>query len=138
MASVDMGAGRPPRRPTGWDAARLRSGPRGGHRRHRQPAPRGRRRRRRRTSTWPTAGPAARARFPDGINVEFIAAGPGADALTLRVWERGAGITEACGTGACRGRRGPRLGLVGERVRVDMPGGTADGRARPCTRPTGR
>jgi diaminopimelate epimerase len=36
---------------------------------------------------------------PD-INLEIIAPGPERDAITMRVHERGAGITEACGTGA--------------------------------------
>lgn len=38
--------------------------------------------------------------FPDGVNVEFVQVlSPGA--LRMRVWERGSGITLACGTGAC-------------------------------------
>ena len=35
------------------------------------------------------------------VNLEIIAAGPEIDAITMRVHERGAGITLACGTGAC-------------------------------------
>lgn len=35
------------------------------------------------------------------VNLEIIEAGPTADAITMRVHERGAGITQACGTGAC-------------------------------------
>ncbi|MGZ4726574.1 MAG: diaminopimelate epimerase [Acidimicrobiales bacterium] len=71
-------------------------------------------------------GPWLEKHFADGINVEFIApAGP--DTLVLRVWERGAGITQACGTGACAAAHvAHRWGLVGERVRVDMPGGSAE------------
>ena len=48
----------------------------------------------------------------DGMNVHFVAPTPGEpDAMTMRVWERGAGITEACGTGATRRRpRRARLG----------------------------
>ena len=38
--------------------------------------------------------------FPDGINVEFVKAFSG-NKLRLKVWERGSGITMACGTGAC-------------------------------------
>lgn len=38
--------------------------------------------------------------FPDGVNVEFIQKDAD-DALTMRVWERGVGETQACGTGAC-------------------------------------
>lgn len=38
--------------------------------------------------------------FPEGVNVEFVnVASP--EALHCRVWERGSGITQACGTGAC-------------------------------------
>lgn len=38
--------------------------------------------------------------FPGGVNVEFIQV-LGQDSLRMRVWERGSGITMACGTGAC-------------------------------------
>jgi diaminopimelate epimerase len=38
--------------------------------------------------------------FPERINVD-VATITGPDALTLRVWERGTGLTLACGTGAC-------------------------------------
>ncbi|MBX7249459.1 MAG: diaminopimelate epimerase [Caulobacteraceae bacterium] len=37
--------------------------------------------------------------FPEGVNVGF--AEPRGDQIRLRVWERGAGLTRACGTGAC-------------------------------------
>ncbi len=38
--------------------------------------------------------------FPDGVNVEFVQ--PLSDQkLRMRVWERGSGVTMACGTGAC-------------------------------------
>ena len=41
--------------------------------------------------------------FPDRTNVEFYSVLPGDDitSLRMRVWERGSGITQACGTGAC-------------------------------------
>ncbi|WP_164668259.1 diaminopimelate epimerase [Virgibacillus doumboii] len=39
-------------------------------------------------------------RFPDGVNVEFIET-VSRNELNFRVWERGSGITQACGTGAC-------------------------------------
>lgn len=46
-----------------------------------------------------TLGPAIEAKVPGGVNVGFgRAAGRSID---LVVWERGAGLTEACGTGAC-------------------------------------
>ncbi|MCR5041826.1 MAG: diaminopimelate epimerase [Clostridia bacterium] len=38
--------------------------------------------------------------FPGGVNVEFVSV-LGADRLRMRVWERGSGVTSACGTGAC-------------------------------------
>lgn len=40
------------------------------------------------------------AKLPN-INLEIVAAGPEPHAITMRVHERGVGITEACGTGAC-------------------------------------
>lgn len=39
-------------------------------------------------------------RFPEGVNVEFIEVVSETD-MHFRVWERGSGVTEACGTGAC-------------------------------------
>ncbi|MDZ4828341.1 MAG: diaminopimelate epimerase [Actinomycetota bacterium] len=64
------------------------------------------------------------ARFPRRVNVEFVAvAGP--DRLTMRVWERGAGETQSCGTGACAAAAvAHRRALVGERVHVDVRGGS--------------
>ena len=38
--------------------------------------------------------------FPDGVNVEFIQV-LSENELRMRVWERGSGVTMACGTGAC-------------------------------------
>jgi diaminopimelate epimerase len=59
-------------------------------------------------------------------NVEFVVPGPAEDELTMRVVERGAGETQACGTGACAAAwAAHRWGLVGERVTVHMPGGSA-------------
>lgn len=70
-------------------------------------------------------GPAIEAAFAAGINVEFIAVS-GSDRLDLTVWERGAGITRACGTGACAAATVARSwGLVGTDVAVLMPGGEA-------------
>jgi diaminopimelate epimerase len=62
-----------------------------------------------------------------GLNVEFIAPTPGAtDAIDLAVWERGVGITEACGSGATVAAFvAHRWGLVGADVTVHMPGGAA-------------
>jgi diaminopimelate epimerase len=62
-----------------------------------------------------------------GVNVEFIAPTAGiADAIDLAVWERGVGITEACGSGAgAAAFVAHRWGLVGPDVTVHMPGGAA-------------
>ncbi len=71
-------------------------------------------------------GPVLEADFPAGVNVQFIAPRPGrTDEVDLTVWERGAGVTEACGTGASAAATvAHRWGLVGPSVRVHMPGGT--------------
>ena len=61
--------------------------------------------------------------FPERINVN-VAAVTARDAMTLRVWERGAGLTRACGTGACATAIGAmKRGLVDRRVTVTLPGG---------------
>lgn len=71
------------------------------------------------------AGPAIEQFFADGANVHFVTA-TSQHELLLRVWERGAGITEACGTGATASAAVfHRWGLVGPAVRVQMPGGEA-------------
>ena len=69
-------------------------------------------------------GSTLQSEFPDGINVEFIALGPGPDAITLRVWERGVGETLACGTGSAASAAAARdWGVVGLTVDVHNPGG---------------
>ena len=61
--------------------------------------------------------------FPDRANVEFAAA-EGPELLRVRVWERGSGITLACGTGACAVFAAARqAGLCGDRAAVRLPGG---------------
>jgi diaminopimelate epimerase len=61
--------------------------------------------------------------FPERVNVN-VASLAGADHLKLRVWERGAGLTRACGTGACATAVAAiRRGLVKSPVRVTLPGG---------------
>ncbi len=70
-------------------------------------------------------GPLYEAQFPNGANVEWIR--PTDVGLELSVWERGAGITMACGTGACAAATAAHgWGLVPDRVRVEMPGGSVD------------
>jgi diaminopimelate epimerase len=73
-------------------------------------------------------GPACQPAFASGINVEVVAPRRDApDVLDLRVWERGAGLTQACGTGACAAAFAAHgWGLAGPRVRVSMPGGELD------------
>ncbi|QWC57734.1 diaminopimelate epimerase [Erythrobacter sp. 3-20A1M] len=62
--------------------------------------------------------------FPKRINVN-VAQLTGPDELRLRVWERGAGLTHACGTGACATAvSAMRRGLTARTVRVTLPGGT--------------
>ncbi|MBS3817251.1 MAG: diaminopimelate epimerase [Candidatus Thermoplasmatota archaeon] len=62
--------------------------------------------------------------FPDDINVEFVEISD-EDRLKLRVWERGVGETNACGTGACAGfAAAHRLGRCKGSVEVELKGGT--------------
>ncbi|RCX26342.1 diaminopimelate epimerase [Thioalbus denitrificans] len=70
-------------------------------------------------------GPALQAHpaFPKSVNVGFMEV-VRRDHIRLRVFERGAGETLACGTGACAAvAAGRQLGWLAERVRVDLPGG---------------
>jgi diaminopimelate epimerase len=77
-------------------------------------------------------GPALEASVAGGQNVEFVTLGPGPDEVTMRVWERGAGETLACGTGACAAAVAFNYwGRVGRRVTVHQPGGDSDVELRP-------
>ncbi len=70
-------------------------------------------------------GPAIEAAYPDGLNVHLIRV-TSDRSLELRVWERGAGITQACGSGACAAAAATaQWGLTGPIVDVTMPGGAA-------------
>jgi len=72
-----------------------------------------------------TVGPAMEnhARFPRRVNVGFLEL-VAPDHVRLRVFERGVGETQACGTGACAAVAiGRRHGPLAEEVRVDVPGG---------------
>ncbi|HEV2811000.1 MAG TPA: diaminopimelate epimerase [Acidimicrobiales bacterium] len=73
-------------------------------------------------------GPACQDGFEQGINVELVAPVRGTtDILDLVVWERGVGITQACGTGACAAASAAHeWGVAGERVMVRMPGGVVE------------
>ncbi|CAN7335358.1 diaminopimelate epimerase [Brevundimonas sp. LjRoot202] len=61
--------------------------------------------------------------FPQGVNVGFAnVLAP--DRIRLRVWERGAGLTKACGTGACAALVATaRRGLTGRHAMVEADGG---------------
>ncbi|HEX40473.1 MAG TPA: diaminopimelate epimerase [Phycisphaerales bacterium] len=64
--------------------------------------------------------------FPKRVNAHFVQMnGPGA--ITVRTWERGSGITLACGTGACACCvAGVLTGRSGRVVRAHLPGGDLD------------
>ena len=64
--------------------------------------------------------------FPQRTNVEFVSL-TGQDRLRMRVWERGAGVTLACGSGACAvAVATAQRGLTGRRVVMDLDGGTLE------------
>jgi diaminopimelate epimerase len=61
--------------------------------------------------------------FPRRINVHFVAVQSSQEA-TMRTWERGSGITLACGTGACAVCvAGVLAGRTGRRLLAHLPGG---------------
>jgi len=65
--------------------------------------------------------------YEGGVNVEFITTGDEPDHLVLRVFERGVGETQACGTGsAAAAAAAHSWGLVGRNVAVHNPGGTLE------------
>ena len=70
-------------------------------------------------------GPQIETHFPNGVNAHMVKV-VGDDELSLFVWERGAGITQACGSGATvTAQRFHDWGLVTSPVTVQMPGGAA-------------
>lgn len=72
---------------------------------------------------WGKAVQARRDLFPEGVNVGFAQL-MGRDQIRLRVYERGAGETQACGTGACAAMAICRqLDQVDECLTVSLPGG---------------
>ena len=61
--------------------------------------------------------------FPEKANIS-LAHVTGPEALTLRTWERGVGLTEACGSAACAAAvSAARKELTGRHVTVTLPGG---------------
>jgi diaminopimelate epimerase len=61
--------------------------------------------------------------FPESVNVGFAEI-RARDRIRLRVWERGAGLTQACGTGACAALvAAHRRGLLDRQATVAMDGG---------------
>jgi diaminopimelate epimerase len=64
--------------------------------------------------------------FPERANIS-LAHVAAADAITLRTFERGVGLTQACGTGACAALVcAARTGRTARRALVTMPGGSLD------------
>ena len=64
--------------------------------------------------------------FPQGVNAGFAQILDRAR-IRLRVWERGAGLTQACGSGACAALvNASRRGLTGRKATVIVDGGTLD------------
>ncbi|QNO14520.1 diaminopimelate epimerase [Alkalicella caledoniensis] len=62
--------------------------------------------------------------FPDKVNVEFVSVKKDGS-LKMRVWERGVGETQACGTGACATLVAARVkGVVNNTAKVHLKGGT--------------
>jgi diaminopimelate epimerase len=64
-------------------------------------------------------------RFPEGVNVEFVQVVSERE-LHFRVWERGSGVTQACGTGACAAVVSSVLNnhtIKGESTTVHLAGG---------------
>ncbi len=65
------------------------------------------------------------SRFPERCNIEFAQVGE--DGIRMHVWERGSGITMACGTGACATAVAAAItGRSGRQSRIIMDGGTLD------------
>jgi len=64
--------------------------------------------------------------FPEGVNVGFMQINSHSN-ISLRVFERGVGETQACGTGACAAVVfGVENDLLDNKVRVSLPGGDLD------------
>ncbi|MGB7100493.1 MAG: diaminopimelate epimerase [Xanthobacteraceae bacterium] len=73
----------------------------------------------------PTIGPLLEhdPLFPERANIT-LAATPARDRVVIRTWERGAGLTKACGSAACAAAVAAAcLGRTGRKVTVSLPGG---------------
>jgi len=123
LASVSLGAARPIAPPAGWDAVGCDPGRPAAHlslgNPHAVVA----------VDDVDEVDLAALGALVPDVNLEIVAAGPAPDAITVRVHERGAGITEACGTGAAAAAHAAHAwGLAaaadGE-ITVHMSGGDA-------------
>ena len=71
-------------------------------------------------------GPAIERAFPDGINVEQVECSDSGSKHWVRVWERGAGFTLACGSGAMASAIGAAVlgsGKPGKFLMLELPGG---------------
>ena len=70
-------------------------------------------------------GPLVEAHFmPVGINVHLVSRTPAG--IKMAIWERGAGVTDACGSGACAAAAVAALAEPNQTsFRVEMPGGSA-------------
>ncbi len=65
-------------------------------------------------------------RFPEGANIS-LAQVDSPTSARVRTWERGAGLTKACGTAACATLvSGVRLGKLERSARITLPGGALD------------
>jgi diaminopimelate epimerase len=72
-------------------------------------------------------GETVNGKIPGGANVHLVTAGRPPGGIAIRTYERGVGLTLACGTGACASAVAARAwGLAGDRVPVAQPGGTAE------------
>jgi diaminopimelate epimerase len=61
--------------------------------------------------------------FPERANISLVQV-LAPEAIKVRTWERGAGLTRACGTAACAAAvASARRGLTGRKVKVTLPGG---------------
>ncbi len=62
--------------------------------------------------------------FPDRANISIVQV-TAENELTMRTWERGAGLTQACGSAACAAAvSAARTGRTGRSVKTHLPGGT--------------